>query len=64
MATYRMLVRRRIEEDFEFSIEAPSSSEAHQMMQVPEKLDQIAVPPISSDVRVTVVTCHPEEGAA
>ncbi len=64
MARYRMLVRRRIEEDFEVSIEAASSTEAHQMMQIPEKLEQVAVPPISRDVRVTVVTCHPEGGAA
>lgn len=61
---YRMRVRRRTDEDFEVSIEAPSSTEAHQMMHVPEKLDQIAVPPVARDVRITVLECHSIGGAA
>lgn len=63
MKNYRMRVRRTTTEEFDVLIPAPSSSEAHQMVQIPEKLDQTGIPPVTKDVRVTVITCHPEGDA-
>lgn len=53
-----MVVRRIIEEQFEFTMPADSDVEAHQEMAVPGKLDLLQQTPVSHTERVTIIEGH------
>lgn len=58
MAQFQMRVRRVIEEVFEFTMQADSDVHAHQIIEIPEKLERFNRHPVSRDVRKSVVGCH------